>query len=218
MVPWRRGQDICLSAARWSLLSFAPSILPGFWTSFQAPDFWLTRSRMGLQGRTRKQRRFVILRVFTPSLDFLDPPLDRNVFLGGLPWLSFPLAPVPESSSQVGPVWCGVQACTCRWCPALSITLLLFLSALPLQGQVFILQLFPPVLPLPPSLLQAHFISLSASPCLCQRQPSLDTAVCFLSSFLSLHLSLSLSSLACLLSSVCWSVRLFCHHPQRSLA
>lgn len=77
-------------------------------------------------GWTRKQWRFVILRVFTPSLDFLDPPLDRNVFLGGLPWLSFPLAPVPESLSQVGPVWCGVQACTCRWCPALSITLLLF--------------------------------------------------------------------------------------------
>lgn len=45
---------------------------------------------MGLQGRTifmgwtRKQQRFVILRVFTPSLDFLDRPPDRNVFLGGL--------------------------------------------------------------------------------------------------------------------------------------
>lgn len=44
---------------------------------------------MGLQGRAifygmdPKQQRFVILRVFTPSLDFLDPPPDRNVFLGG---------------------------------------------------------------------------------------------------------------------------------------
>lgn len=143
-------------------------------------------------GWTRKQQRFVILIVFTPSLDFLDPPPDRNVFLGGLPRLSFPLVSVPESLSQVAPVWCGAQACTCRSCPALSSTLLLLLlllSALPLQGQLLILQLSSPLLPLPPSLLRAHFISLSPSPCLCQRQPSLDTAVCFLSSFLSLHLS-----------------------------
>lgn len=81
----------------------------------------------------------------------------------------------------------------------------------------------PPLLSLPP---QVFILSLSAPPspsvslhlfgtvlCLCQPQPLLDTAACFLSPFPCLHLSLSPSALACLFSSVCRSVCLLPYYP-----
>lgn len=80
-------------------------------------------------------------------------------------------------------------------CPVLPTVLLLFLSVLPpevgsLPGQVFTVALLSPA-SIPPNLLASCFISLSLSLCLCQQQPLLDTAVCFLSPLQCLHLSLS---------------------------
>lgn len=139
-------------------------------------------------GWTRKQQRFVILRVFTPSLDFLDPPPDRNVFLGGLPRLSFPLASVPESLSQAEPVWCGVQARTCRRCPALPQAAAVALRA-PAAGAAVdfaALLSFASTSPQSPPGSLHLFVTVPMS---VSAAAVADTAVCFLSSFLSLHLS-----------------------------
>lgn len=181
---------------------------------------------MELQGTTvsegwvRKQRCFIILRVFCLFVFYLHwasciCPLTKCVsgWTFGTVFFSSLCSLVLEPGG----------ACVV-WSSDLSLWImisLVFLLALPpgvgsLLWQVFILQLFFPLLSTtpPPHLPPSHFISLSPSLCLCQQQPLLDTAVCFLSPFLCLHLSLSPSALARLLSSICWSVCLLSYHSR----